>query len=190
MPGIRSEMSATTRAMLKVIRPLTVKEERNAVGAAVKYLSRELSQRYQIFPAELRIEKPSTPKAAPKRAIAVLIFDYENRRTTEVIVNPPARPLRKIDLTGYQPAFLAEEIARAREIAESDERVASVSRARSVFASAFGPQSHGEPGARVVGLRYAAADKRRGVRVLAEAVVDLSKQELVTFEDLRQEREQ
>ena len=186
MPGIRSEMSATTKATLKVIRPMTAKEERDAVGAAVKYLSGKLSQRYQIFPAELRIEKPSTPKAAPKRAIAVLIFDYENRRTTEVLVNPQARPLRTTDLTGYQPAFLAEEIARACDIAESDERVARVSRARGVFASAFGPHSHGERGARLVGLRYAAADKRRGVRVLAEAVVDLSQQELVNFEDLRQ----
>ena len=186
MPGIRSEMSASTKAMLKVIRPMTVREERDAVRVAVKYLTGDLSQRYQVFPAELRIEKPSTARAAPKRAIAVLICDYENRRTTEVLVNPQARPIRKTDLTGYQPAFLAEEIVRAREIAESDERVAGVSRVRGAFASAFGPHVHGKRGARLVGLRYAAADKRRGVRVLAEVVVDLSEQELVNFEDLRE----
>ena len=189
MVRTHNEMSAATISLLKVIKPLTAKEEHTAVAAAVEYLSRELSSRYQVFPAELRIEKPPKPRAVPKRTIAVLIFDYDNRRTTEVLLSALGRSLRRTDLTGFQPAFLGTEISQAREIAERDARVAQVIRARGVFASAFGADRDGEPGARIVGLRYAAVDRRHVLRLLGEAIVDLSKQELVNFVDIQREKE-
>jgi Cu2+-containing amine oxidase len=187
MARIRKEMSAGTKALLNVVKPLTAKEERNATIAAVKYLGADLSQRYRVFPVELRIEKPAKPSAAPQRMVAVLVVDYENRRTIEVLVDAQAKAVGKTDLSGYQPAFLAEEIQQAREIAEQDERVAKAIRVRGVFASAFGPHRDGDPGARLVGLRFAAEDRKRGARLLGEAVVDLSAQKLMNFADIRGE---
>jgi Cu2+-containing amine oxidase len=183
------EMSPATIALLEVIKPLTAAEERRAVAAAVEQVGQELSQRYQVFPAELRIEKPPKPRSTPQRAIAVLIVDYDKRRTMEVVVSAQGRLVRKTDLTGFQPAFLAEEVRLAREIAERDERVARVMRVRGVFVSPFGPDRTEEPGARLVGLRYAAVSRRDGLRLLGEAVVDLSEQALVTFREIQQEKE-
>ena len=186
MARTHSEMSVATKALLKVIKPLTAKEERNAAAAAVKHLGAELSQRFQIFPAEVRIEKPSRPNS-PKRAIAVLILDYEKRHTTEVLVDTLGKLVQKTDLAGFQPVFLTSEIQEARKIAEEDERVAGAVQVRGAFASAFGPHSYDRPGARLIGLRYATVDRKQNVRLLGEAVVDLSEGELVHFEDTREE---
>jgi hypothetical protein len=187
MARTRTEMSTATKRLLKLLRPLTATEQRNATAAAVKHLSGELSQRYRVFPAELRIEKPPQPDAAPERTTAVVIVDYERRRTTEVLVGARARPVRQTDLTGFQPAYLADEIREARELAERDESVASAIRVRGLFVSAFGPPAYEERGARLIGLRYAAGDARQGVRLLSEVVVDLSRQELVTVEVMQGE---
>jgi Cu2+-containing amine oxidase len=189
MARTHSEMSAATKALLKVIKPLTAKEERNATAAAVKHLAGELSQRYQVFPADLRIEKPSRPNSAPKRAIAVLIFDYEKRHTMEVLVDTLGKLVEKKDLTGFQPVFLAKELEEARQIAEKDERVARAIRVRGAFASAFGPHTNGKPGARLIGLRYATVDRKENGRLLGEAVVDLSEQRLLHFEGTNEEED-
>ena len=180
------EMSAATKALLKVIRPLTAKEERNAITAAVKYVAADLSERYRVFPVDLRIDKPRQG-AAPQRTAAVLILDYEHRRTVEVLVDAHAKPVGKTDLSGYQPVFLAEEIQEARKIAEQDERVAKAIRGRGVFASAFGPHRYGEPGARLVGLRYAGPVGKRDIRILGEVVVDLSSLIVANFEETHKE---
>ena len=186
MVRTHSEMSAA-KALLKVIKPLTAKEERTAAAAAVKHLAEELSERYQVFPAELRIPKPSKPNSALKRMIAVLILDYEKRRTVEVVLDPMGRLVQKTDLTGFQPVFLASEIQEVRKIAEEDERVARATRVSGSFASAFGPHDYGKPGARLIGLRYATVDRKQNVRLLAEAVVDLSERKLVHFDDMHEE---
>lgn len=182
MARTHAEMSTATKALLKVIKPLSAKEERTATAAAVKHLTAELSERYQIFPAELRIPKPERPNSASRRMIAVLILDYEKRRTTELLVDTLGKLVQKTDLTGFQPVFLAKEIQEARRIAERDERVAQAIKVRGAFASAFGPHSYGKPGARLIGLRYATVDRKQNARLLGEAVVDLSEQKLVHFE--------
>ena len=189
MARTRAEMSAATKALLKVINPLTAKEERNAAAAAVRYLAGELSERYQVFPAELRIPKPAGPNSAPTRMVAVLILDYQNRRTTEVLVDSRGKVGQTTDLTGFQPAFLPGEIQQAQKIAEADEGVARVVRVRGAFASAFGPHASGQPGTRLLGLRYAAVDRHRNIQLLGEAVVDLSERRLVRFEETRREGE-
>jgi hypothetical protein len=189
MARTHAEMSAATKVLLKVITPLTAKEERNAAAAALRHVTGELSERYQVFPAELRIPKPSGSNSAPKRMIAVLILDYEKRRTTEVLVDPQGKVSQETDLTGFQPVFLPGEIQHARKIAEADESVARAIRVRGVFASAFGPHVSGQPGARLIGLRYAAVDRNRSVQLLGEAVVDLSERRLVRFEETRREGE-
>ncbi len=187
MARTHAEMSTATKALLEVIKPLSAKEERSAMMASVKHLSGELSERYQVFPAEVRIPKPSSPSAPPKRMIAVLILDYEKRRTTEVLVDTAGKLIEKIDLTGFQPVFLATEIQDARKIAEKDERVARATKIRGAFASAFGPHSYGETGTRLIGLRYAIVDRKQNARLLGEAVVDLSDRKLVHFEDTSEE---
>src|SRR5258708_24182573 len=187
MARTRAEMSAATKALLKGISPLTVKEERNAAAAAVRHLTGELSDHYQVFPAELRSPNPSGPNAASSRMIAVLILDYEKRRTTEILVDPRGKVRQTTDLTGFQPAFLPGEIQYARKVAEAAESVARAVRVRGAFASAFGPHVSGQPGARLIGLRYAAVDRNRTVQLLGEAVVDLSERRLVRFEETHRE---
>ena len=187
MARTRPEMSTATKALLEVIKPLSAKEERTATAAAVKHLSAELSERYQVFPAELRIPKPARPNSASQRMIAVLIVDYEKRRTTEVVVDTLGKLIEKTDLTGFQPMFLVTEIQEARKIAEENEQVARAIKVRGAFASAFGPNIYGKPGARLIGLRYATVDRKQNVRLLGEAVVDLSEQKLVHFEATSQE---
>jgi hypothetical protein len=174
-------MSEQTKALGNVIKTLTAKEERAAIEAARSHLGRELSARYRIFPAELRIEKPRSPRTIPARAVSLLVLDYERRRTLEVLVDAESKVSGVTDQTGFQPAFLPEEVDEARKIAERDERVAKVSKARGTFASAFGPHPTEERGARLVGLRYAVVDAKRRVRLLGEAVVDLSRRTLVSF---------
>jgi Cu2+-containing amine oxidase len=182
MARTHAEMSTATKALLKVIKPLSAKEERTATASAVKHLTGELSERYQVFPAELRIPKPPRPNSDSKRMIAVLILDYEKRRTVEVLVDTLGKLVQKTELTGFQPVFLAKEIQDARKIAEEDEQVARAIKVRGAFASAFGPHSYGLLGARLIGLRYATVDRKQNARLLGEAVVDLSEQKLVHFE--------
>jgi hypothetical protein len=178
----RSEMSPVTVALRKIIGKLTAKEERTAREAAIKHLRSELSERFRIFPAELRIEKPPRPSAKPQRTISVLVVDYERRRTVDVIVDTSGKVVRTNDLATFRPAFLSDEVKDAREIARRDPRVAAILRARGVIVSAFGPERHQEPGPHLLGLRYAAPDGRRGLRLLAEVAVDLSAGTLRTFQ--------
>src|SRR5262249_15375648 len=151
------------------------------------HLYGELSERYRFFPAELRIEKSSRSKATIDRSVAVLMVDYERRRTIELLIDAKGKVVRVTDLSGFQPAFLDEEVKEAREIAERDDRVARATRVRGTFVSAFGPDPRGAPGARLVGLRYATVDKKGHGRLLGEAIVDLSQRLILSFEDLGRE---
>jgi hypothetical protein len=192
MPVVRKNAAYMSKATVRLrgaIAPLSTREERRAIEAATAHLSKKLSQRYRVFGAELRIDKPTDPATTPKRTIAVLILDYEKLRTLEAIVNASGKVLRVLDLQGFQPAFLDDEVKEARAIAARDERVARIVKLRGSFVSAFAPDQDHSPRRRQVGLRYAAPDARVGIRLLAEAAVDLVDRRLVHFEEFpRSER--
>lgn len=186
MPVVRRNvafMSKATARLRSAVAPLSTREERRAIEAARAHLSKELSPRYRVFGADLRIDKPAGPATTPKRTIAVLILDYEKRRTLEAIVNVAGKVFRVLDLQGFQPAFLDDEVKEARAIAARDERVARIRKQRGSFVTAFAPDQDHSPRRRQVGLRYAAPDARVGIRLLAEAAVDLIDRRLVHFEE-------
>ena len=187
MTRTRREMSEQTKRLKDLIKPLASREERAAIDAATDHLRGELSDRYRFFPADVRVEKPRRSGAAVERAVALLLVDYEGRRTVEVLVNGKGQVSRVTDLTGFQPGFLSEEVKEARALAERDERVARARKVRGAFVSAFGPEPSREAGARLVGLRYAVVDAKGRGRLLGEAVVDLSAQRLARFDVLGEE---
>jgi hypothetical protein len=177
---MKSEMSDSTKALVKVIVPLRRREELAAIKAAENHLASELSDRYRVLGAQLRIDKPSDLKKSPLRTVGVVIVDYSKRRNYEVLVTANGKVLRVDDLSGAQPAYTSEEIKEARKIGEQDKRVARFARMKGSFVSEFGPE-HAADNARRVGLRYANVEKGRVSRVLAHAVVDLSVGKIVEF---------
>jgi hypothetical protein len=178
----KSGMSASTRGLAAVITPLKKREEQAAIGAAKTHLGKELSDRFRIFGAELRIDKPTKLGTAPHRMVCVLVVDYGKRRNLEVLVNTSGKVIRVDDLRGTQPAYTTEEIKEARKIAEQDSRVARVAKMKGAFVSEFGPDRAAD-NARRIGLRYAVVDKGRAGRVLAHATVDLAARTLVQFDE-------
>lgn len=176
----KTEMSEATRALEAAIAPLKDKEASAAREAATSHLAAKLSKRHRIFGVELRVGKPAD-SAPPKRQIAVLVVDYTQRRVIEVLT-ADGSVVNVKDLRGFQPAFLSEEIEEARELAQADERVARILEYDDVFVSAFAPHRSPDNQSRVIGLRYAVSASARDIRILAEAVVDLSERKLVHVE--------
>jgi hypothetical protein len=179
---MKSGMSELTRKFKAVIAPLKKREERAAIDAAKAYLGKDLSDRFRIFGAQLRIGKPREPRKAPARMIGVLVVDYGNRRNFEVLVEPGGKVVRLDDRRGAQPAYTSEEIKEARGIAEQDGRVAGFAKMKGVFVSDFGPERASD-NARRIGLRYAVLGKARSAGLLAHAVVDLSARKLVRVDE-------
>ena len=177
----KTEMSEATKALEAAIAPLKDKEAHAAREAATRQLATELSKRHRILGVELRVEKP-TDSAAPKRQIAVLVVDYTQRRVIEVLI-ADGRVTKVSDLDGFQPAPIPEEIEEARDLAQADERLARVLENDDVFVSAFSPHRSADRKGREVGLRYAISESARDIRILAEAVVDLSDRKLVHVEN-------
>jgi len=184
---MNSKMSKLTRGLASVIAPLKKKEEQAAIKATQAYLSKELSDHFRIFGAELRINKPSKPGTIPLRMVGVLVVDYGKRRNLEVLVDASGKVVRVDDLRGAQPAYISEEIKEAREIAEQDSRVVRFAKMKGSFVSEFGPERASD-NARRIGLRYAIVDKGRAGRVLAHAIVDLSARQLVHFDETPAEK--
>jgi hypothetical protein len=179
---MKSEISDSTKALIKVIVPLRRAEVLAAIKAAESHLARELSDRYRVLGAELRIDKPADPKKSPLRMVGVVIVDYSKRRNYEVFITGSGKVVRVVDLTGAQPAYTSEEIQEARKIGEQDRRVARFAKMKGSFASEFGPERAAD-NARRIGLRYAQVEKGRVSRVLAHAIVDLSAGKIVEFSE-------
>lgn len=177
-----SEQSKHTLLLGDAIRPISDTEERSAAEAALKLLGNELSQRRRVYGVELRV--PKTEQAvAPPRYLAVVIGDYDNRRTFEVVVDSAGKLISRADLTGFQPPIVSDEIAEARKIAEAQPVIAALARVQGGFVQAFGPHAEQGPERRLIGLRYGATTAA-GPVALAEVEVDLSRQKLIRFEDI------
>jgi hypothetical protein len=88
---MNSDMSNLTRRLKPVLVPLSKKDERKAIKAAVEHLTAEIGNEhdlhYQILGAEIRIEKPPRRGDVPIRLIRVLISDYSNQRNLDISVN-------------------------------------------------------------------------------------------------------
>ncbi len=179
---MKSEMSEFTRKLSKVVLPLRRTEELAAIKAAQQHLAKELSDRYRILGAELRIDKPADPKQVPLRMVSVVIVDYGRRRNYEVLVAARGKVARVVDLGAAQPAYTNEEIKEARKIGAQDTRVARFTKMKGGFVSEFGPERSPD-NARCIGLRYAQVEKGRVSRVLAHAIVDLSAGKLAEFQE-------
>ena len=179
---MNKEMSELTRRLAPVAAPLKKKEEHAAIDAAKAHLSKQLSDHFRIFGAELRIDKPQKPGTVPPRMIGVLVVDYGRRRNVEVLVDASGKVVKLVELQGAQPAYTTEEVREARGIAEQDNRVARVAKIKGSFVSEFGPE-RATDNARRIGLRYTVVDKGRAGRVLTHAIVDLSARKLIHVDE-------
>jgi|SRR5215216_623530 len=183
---MKSYMSDLTRAYKRVLAPVGKAEERRALRAAVDWMTAQAGNardlRYRVLGAELRIEKPRRREEVPPRWIQVLIADYTNRRNLQVTLDSEGSVVEGGELGGLQPAFHADEVGEAREIAERDPRVKRWARTKGSFAGAFAPDADRE-NRRLVGLRYLAEEKEDQARPLGTVVVDLYGRELVDLTD-------
>jgi len=179
---MKSNMSVLTRKLKSVLRPLSRAEERRAIQAALQYYQSETSDaseaRFRLLGAELRLDKPPKRGAIPPRLIQVLLVDYTHKRNLDFSVDAKGKVVRSGDL-GFQPAFHAEEVREARELADSDERLVRILKKRGAFVSAFAPGSATDKESRLLGLRYVVPSKN-GVDHLASAVINLSEGRLLS----------
>jgi hypothetical protein len=172
------EMSEDTAMMLEVIGPLSSEEERAADSAVHRRLEGQ-SQRYRIFGPELLIDKPPRRGEQAQRTIRAIVVDYENASNLEIVLNPSGEIMEAKAIV-WQPPFSPEEVAEARQIAESDGRVAAVRDGPGLEVIPFGAEHVEHPTARLVGLRYLAVDANRVLSV--QAVVNLSTRELIDMQ--------
>src|SRR5262249_22323022 len=180
------DMSEATRALLPLLDPLSPADEQRAIETAQHHLRNELSQRYRVFPPLVRISKPKNPGDKSHRTIAVLIVDYDKRKTLEVTVGSDGAVERLDDLGGDEAPFLLDPIKEAREIAERTFGLGPLSQRAGIFVQPFVAERPQVQGVRRVGLRYRAPEADGTVGVLLEAVVNLSDRRLVRFEEFGQ----
>jgi hypothetical protein len=167
-------MSAQTKALAAVLKPLTGREERSAIKVATTSLRAKLSDRFRVIGTELRIDKPA-PGTNPARLVGVYIVDYGNDRSVEALVGARGELVAVNDLPPHQVPISGDEIREAQSIAARDEAVApAMKRHKTTFVSPFTPHDHASK-KRVVGLRYFSTDRRRRLppRPIGEAEVDL-----------------
>jgi hypothetical protein len=173
--------SAETRRIEEVIAPLLDDEESSARSAAAEYLA-DRAERFRILGVEVRVDKPDDPQRVPQRQVRVLVIDYSNRITRDVMVDPAGVVVEARNLGGYQPVFLAEEVEEARAVAEADERVARAASLPGLFVSTFAAERPAGETGRAIGLRYATVDDG-AARVLAHVTVNLCDGEITGLEE-------
>jgi hypothetical protein len=169
---MRPNMSAQTRALARLLRPLGRAEARRASAAAVEHLRPELTRegrtRFRVLGAQLYLTRPAG-KGTAGRLVDVRLIDYLSRRHLRVVV--AGNRVVEVRTLDWQPAFGAGEVADAAALVARDPRLRTIVRRRGVFASPFSPGGNA-PGERRIGLRYLI---RRGpvAALVAEAEVDL-----------------
>jgi hypothetical protein len=170
----RTHMSTATKALATVIKPLTGREERQAIKAATAALRAGLSDRFRVIGTELRIDKPA-PGNSAARTVGVYVVDYVNCRSIEALVGPRGEVVAVSELPPHQLPVSGEEIREARSVAERDKAVARALKPhKATFVTPFTPHDHASK-KRVIGLRYFGTDRRRRLspRAIGEVEVDL-----------------
>lgn len=176
--GSSSEMSEETERLQGIIAPMSA-DEVNAAHEAVDRHLAEHSKRYRILGPELLIDKPPRPGQPSARTIRALVVDYDNTMNLEIVVQPSGEIIEAKTID-WQPSFAPEEVEEAREIAESDERVARFLAQPGLSVIAFGPGQPEGTNPRLIGLRYLATVDGRPR--LIQAVVNLSTRQLADVE--------
>jgi hypothetical protein len=177
-------MSEATARLQAVIASLS-DQEQLAVHEAVRRELAQRSTRYRVIGPELLIGKPADPAAAATRQLRALVVDYDNQVNLEFLLQPGGEIVESSPID-WQPPFAPEEIDEARQIAESDARVARSARQAGLSVLPFGPAQPrtGTPRAmpRLIGLRYIVTVETR-TRVV-QAVINLSTRTLGDVEEI------
>ena len=177
-------MSTQTQRIKRVLGPLSKPDERRAVKIATTHFLKQVGDdsRFRLIDVGLRIEKPEGPKQIPSRIVQVVFANYSDRRNVAVLVDAKGKVLQD-EVLPYQPSLSEEERAEAREIALRDERVAPIAKRRNVFVSEVSVLDHDVAReARVIGLRYILMQKKQ-YRHLATAVISITDQRVISFEE-------
>jgi hypothetical protein len=177
-------MSSLTRRLARVLVPLSRREQDRAINAALKHFFAQselgAETRFRVIGAELRLEKPPKRGAVPKRLIQVFVVDYANRKSLGITVGTNGK-VAKSQVLCFQPTFHEDEIADARKLAESEERVGRIARRRRAFVNTFTPHEATMGGNRMIGLRYLGPLRGARGRILATVIVDLNDERVVSF---------
>lgn len=150
-------MSIQTKKLMKILSPLGIREEQNAVKVAVAHLTTygdgPEGSRHLVLGSEVAIARPRKPGAVANRRIRLLISDYGARRNVEVLVE--TGKVVESGLLSYQPAFHPDEVAKAKELAAGDTRVARLIKRRGLVVDVASPEKPSR--SRVISVRYAIA---------------------------------
>jgi hypothetical protein len=179
--SMKSNMSKATARWRYLLTPLSRAEERRCVGAALAHLKQTAGALtdYLTLGTELLIEKAPKRDGMPRRCVRVIVADYGNCRTWNVVLNASG-DVEKAAECDFQPAFHPEEIKRADAIGRKDRRIAECVARRNIAVEALSPAEHTHGNGRLIGLRYVHAPGGRGKEIVGEAVIDLCKQIVVT----------
>ena len=177
---MKSNMSKATARWRHLLAPLSRAEERRCVDTALAHLKETTGTltNYLSLGAELLIEKAPKRDGAPRRCVRVIVADYGNCRTWNVVLNASG-DVEKAARCNFQPAFHPEEIKRADAIARKDRRVAGCVARRNIAVEALSPEEHTHANGRLIELRYVYAPGGRGKEIVGNAVIDLCKQIVV-----------
>src|SRR5687768_5058590 len=114
----------------KLLSPMSVREERQAIAAALAHLTTQSSEdRWRLLGAQLAIGKPSRANALPTRLVEVIVGDSARGGHQRVLVGPGGRVVASEPL-GFQPAFQRGEIAEAEAIAAGEPRLRVLAKRR------------------------------------------------------------
>ena len=166
-------MSIQTKKLMKILSPLGIREEQNAVKVAVAHLTTYADgpegSRHLVLGSEVAIARPGKPGAVSNRRIRLLISDYGARRNVEVLVE--TGKVVESGLLSYQPAFHPDEVAKAKELAEGDPSVARLIKRRGLVVDVASPEKPSR--SRVISVRYAIAPQGKPASFLVTVAVDL-----------------
>jgi hypothetical protein len=181
-----TDSSALTEALIEVIAPLEVEEERRAVAAALRHFE---GRRVRVYGAELRIEKRRGK--LPDRAVSVLLADLDPYTPYEVVVDADGTVVEAVEQPELVPPFSGAEVCDAVAVARRHPALGDLAERWGVRPAPFYPSTHehggdeSRRGRRRVGIHFLDVADEADVIPLASVVVDLTSGEPESVHDRR-----
>ena len=182
-PLLAQKLPESAQALQKLIEKVRVRTI-PAVLKDPKVAARLEGIRFQVVGADLRQEKPSEGRNATALFGEIGIYDYEHNVLVVPVVDLRKGVVVSIEeRRGLQPSLTLEEVAEAKKIVLSDPRFRSLKKHSDLEVVAFPARAtsiESNPcyGHRCFALYFWVGGKQP--RKVAEAIVDLSTQRLVS----------
>jgi len=173
-----TEMSSLTERMRGLLAPLTAEEQRRAVASALAVAEAD-GRSLHVHGVELALEKPDRRGAPPARRVRVRMSEPASIMIREVLVDGEGQVVSDVECGPRNLPYGEDEIDRAREVAERDERVAQRIAGCHVGVGTYAlplPES----GHRLVGLHFVDISDAAIPQPLTSVGVDLATGEVVS----------